>query len=52
MLIKNQSEKKIKVLRTDGGGEYTSKIFEQFCVEHGTDHQVTAPYTPKHNGIA
>lgn len=27
LLVENQSEKKIKVLRTDGGGEYTSKIF-------------------------
>ena len=51
ILVKNQSEKKIKVLRIDGGGEYTSKMFEDFCEEHGVDHEVTAPYTPHHNGI-
>jgi len=51
-LVKNQSEKKIKILRTDGGGEYTSRMFEEFCVNHGIDHEVTAPYTPQHNGIA
>ena len=50
ILVENQSEKKIKVLRTDGGGEYTSKIFEQLCAEHGIDHEVTNPYTPQHNG--
>lgn len=44
MLVKNQSEKKIKMLQT--GGKYTSKIFEEFYVEHGVDHEVTAPYTP------
>ena len=50
-LIKNQSEKKIKVMQTDGGGEYISKIFGEFYVEHDNDHEVTAPYTPQHNGI-
>lgn len=48
MLVKNQSEKKIKVLRTDKGGEYTSKIFEDLCAEHGINHEVTSPYTPQH----
>lgn len=52
MLFENQSGKKIKVLRTDGGGEYTSKMFEEFCVEQGIDHEVTNPFTLQHNGIA
>ena len=39
ILVENQSEKRIKVLRTDGGGEYTSKMFEKFYVEHGVDHE-------------
>src|ERR1043165_7930307 len=52
ILVENQSEKKIKVLQTDGGGEYTSKMFEDFYAEHGVDHEVFAPYTPQHNGIA
>lgn len=51
-LLENQSEKKIKVLRTDGGGEYTSKMFEEFCAEHGIDHKVIAPYMLQYNGIA
>lgn len=29
-----------------------SKIFEKLCIKHGIDRQVTALYTPKHNGIA
>jgi len=51
-LVENQSEKKIKILRTYGGGKYTSRMFEEFCVNHGIDHEVTAPYTPQDNGIA
>ena len=34
-LIENQSEKRIKTLRFDNGGEYTSKEFEAFCKEAG-----------------
>ena len=51
-VVKNQSEKKIEVLRTGGGGEYTSKMFDEFYVEHSIDHNVIAPYTPQHNGIS
>ena len=52
MLVKNQSKKKIKVLRTDGRDKYTFKIFEEFCAKDGIDHEVTASYTPQHNEIA
>lgn len=52
MLVENHSEKKIKVQRTYGGGEYTSKMCEEFHAEHSIDHGVTSPYTPQHNGIA
>ena len=50
--IENQSSRKIKVLRTDGGGEYTSKKFLEFCDEAGIVHEFTPPYTPQHNGAA
>jgi hypothetical protein len=40
------------VLRTDGGSEYTSTEFENYCKEQGIIHEVTAPYTPQHNGLA
>ena len=45
-LVENQSEKKIKILKTDDGGEYSSKMFEELCVNHGIDHEFTAPYSP------
>ncbi|GAU43786.1 hypothetical protein TSUD_378110 [Trifolium subterraneum] len=51
-LVEKQSDKQIKVLRTDGGGEYTSKEFENYCKDQGIIHEITAPYTPQHNGLA
>jgi transposase InsO family protein len=34
-LIENLSERKIKILRSDNGGEYTSKEFVSFCRDVG-----------------
>lgn len=52
VMAKKQSDKKVKILRIDGGGEYTSKDFEDFCVRQGIIHEVTSPYTPQNNGLA
>ena len=46
-----QTEKKIKVLRTDNGGEFCSKEFEEFCKKCGIAWQKTTPYTPQQNGV-
>ncbi|WVZ20583.1 hypothetical protein V8G54_007905, partial [Vigna mungo] len=50
--VEKEIERQIKLLRIDGGGEYTSHEFEEFCREHGIVHEVIAPYTPQHNGLA
>lgn len=42
----------MKILRIDGGGEYTSNDFESFCVSQGIVHEVTTPYTPQHKCLA
>ena len=52
LLSEKQSDEVIKVLRTDGGGEYNSHEFQVFCDEEGIIHEVTSPYTPQHNGVA
>ena len=49
--VENQLSKKIKVLRSDRGGEYEAP-FVEFCSLHGIIHQTTAPYSPQQNGIA
>jgi len=45
-MAETQSGQKIKVLRTDNGGEYTSKEFNAFCQEVGIVHQLTLSYSP------
>ena len=51
-LVENQAGKKIKVLRLDNGGEYTSHAFDEFCRQEGIRRQLTVPYTPQPNGVA
>ncbi|KAL3691769.1 hypothetical protein R1sor_005420 [Riccia sorocarpa] len=48
----NQTGRKIKKLRSDGGGEYNSNQFKQFCEDHEILRQVTIAYTPQLNGVA
>jgi transposase InsO family protein len=51
-LIENLSERKIKILRSDNGGEYTSKEFVNFCKYVGINRELTTPYNPQQNGVA
>ena len=51
-LIENHSEKRIKTLRSDNGGEYTSKEIEALCKEEGIKRELTTPYNPQQNGVA
>ena len=50
--MENQTGKKVKVLRSDNGGEYTSHAFDGFCRQEGIRRQLTVPYTPQQNGLA
>ena len=49
--VETQLNKKIKIIRSDRGGEYEFS-FEEICTEFGIVHQMTAPYTPQSNGVA
>jgi reverse transcriptase-like protein len=50
--VEKQCECKIKVLRTDNGGEYLSKYFDEYLKIHGIARQTSTPYTPQQNGVA
>ncbi|GAA0157121.1 hypothetical protein LIER_14454 [Lithospermum erythrorhizon] len=50
--MKNQKEKKIKILKSDRGGEYFPKEFDDFCANEGIIQQQTTPYSPQQNGLA
>ncbi|CAI7912911.1 unnamed protein product [Closterium sp. NIES-53] len=45
-------KKRIKAIRTDGGGEFVNAEFEKWMKSKGIKHDVTTPYTPQHNGAA
>ena len=50
-LVENGREEKVKVLRTDRGGEFCSAKFGEFCDEAGIMRHFTAPYSPQQNGV-
>ena len=51
-LADNQSGTELNALRIDRGGEFLSNEFIVFGDENGIHKQLTAPYTPKQNGVA
>lgn len=50
--VEVETRVKIKCLRSDRGGEFTSNDFNKFCEDQGIKRQLTASYTPQQNGIA
>lgn len=49
--IENESYIKIKCLRLDNGGEFTSNEFNDYCHEHGIKRQFSAARTPQQKGV-
>ena len=50
-MIKNHSEKSIKNLRSDKGGEFTSGEFNDICKKAGIKRELNTPYNPQQNGV-
>ena len=51
-LVENITGQTIKCLRTDNGGEFMSKEFENYCKDAGIERHNTTIYTPQQNGVA
>ena len=51
-LIENHTEKKIKIIHSDNGGEFTSTEFKDLCKEAGIKRELSTPYNPQQNGVA
>ena len=51
-LVENQSKRRLKILRSDNGGEYVKSDFIQYCKDTGIYIQHSIPYTPQENGVA
>lgn len=51
-MVENQLDKRIKILRTDNGGEFCNAKFSQLCEKSGIIHQRSCPHSPQQNGLA
>ena len=49
--VENKLNKKIKVLRSDRGGEYEPPFID-VCAQHDIIHEITTSYLPQSNGVA
>jgi transposase InsO family protein len=50
--VETQLGRKVKSIRSDGGGEYLNHAMSEFCASKGILHQKTTAYSPQQNGIA
>jgi len=48
----NVTGKRIKTLRCDNGGEYTSRVFDEYVKSKGIQRQFCVPRTPEQNGVS
>ncbi|RVW74747.1 Retrovirus-related Pol polyprotein from transposon RE1 [Vitis vinifera] len=51
-VIETQYNAKVRVLRSDNGGEYQSSDLQKYLGGHGIIHQTTCSNTPQQNGVA
>ncbi|MCO5604181.1 hypothetical protein L7F22_058342 [Adiantum nelumboides] len=51
-IVEKECGRFIKTLRSNQGGEFKSKEFEEFCWDQGIWRQYTCAYTPQQNGVA
>jgi transposase InsO family protein len=49
--VENQKGNKVKVSRSDNGGEYTSNEFKDLCKEAGIKRELKISYNPQQNGV-
>jgi hypothetical protein len=46
-----ESGRRLRVLRTDHGGEFTSNTFKEYCDSLRVQGHLTVPYSPQQNGV-
>jgi hypothetical protein len=49
--VEAECGRKLRVLRTDNGGEFTAAEFMSYCVDEGVQRHYSAPYSPQQNGV-
>ena len=51
-MVEKEKRQKVKFLRSDNGGEYTSTKFKEYLGSEGIAHQLSIPGRPEQNGVA
>ena len=51
-LVENKTSRRICALRSNNGGEYTSREFDDLWRKVGIKRELTVPYNPQQNGVA
>jgi transposase InsO family protein len=50
-MVENEMDSKIKCLRFDNGGDFTSKAFMDYYNNHGIKRHFSIARTPQQNGV-
>jgi len=50
-MVENEMDSRIKCLRSDNRGEFTSNEFMDLCSKHGIKRQLSVARTPQQNGV-
>jgi IS30 family transposase len=49
--VEAECGRKLHVLHTDNGGEFTAAEFASYCANEGIQRYYSAPYSPRQNGV-
>ncbi|XP_052626835.1 uncharacterized protein LOC111878595 [Lactuca sativa] len=52
VLIENQTNNRVKALRTDNRTKFKNSVLDHFCAEKGIMRQYSSAHTPQQNGVA
>jgi transposase InsO family protein len=50
-MVENETDSKVKCLRSGNGGEFTSKEFMEYYIMHGVKRQFSIARKPQQNGV-
>ena len=51
VMAERQTGKKLKCVRTDGGGEFCNELWDTYCKKFGIIHETTSPHSSQSNGV-
>ena len=49
--LNNESHGRVRAIRFDNGTKFRNSRMDNFCSDHGLDHQLSSSYTPPQNGV-